>query len=97
MSWSFKAHQQLNGFVLRHENPVCRRGDRRLLHARRTTGGSRDWRLSHVWQQEVLREYLEAARTVYVSGWRTAESAYCSWQVVPQWSIASKVDSLVAM
>ena len=88
-----KARQQLNGFVLRHGHHWPSRGKARWTQAHyRWLEGLE---FGHVWQQEVLREYLEAVRT---ASERVKEvERRLLEEVVPQWSLAPVVDSLVAL
>ena len=87
-----KVRQQLNAFVLRygHHWP---RGKSRWTQAHR------QWleQLSfpHPWEEEVLREYLEAERTA--SERLQAIETRLLEEILPQWSLAPVVDSLVAL
>lgn len=86
-----KARQQLNGFVLRHDQ-------RWPAGKTRWTKGHFNWleslRFEHPWQQVVLQEYIDAvkAATARVKS-LTDEMTRC----LAQWSMAPVVRSLVAL
>ena len=86
-----KARQQLNAFVLRH-------GHAWPSNRTRWTKTHYNWleshKLAHDWQQVVLQEYIDAvkAATQRVVG-ITAQME----RVLPRWSMAPVVDSLVAL
>jgi len=87
-----KARQQLNAFVLRHRHHWAR-GKSRWTQAH--------WQwlegleFPHPWQQQVLREYLEAVRAASERV-QELERQLLS-EALPQWSLAPVVDSLVAL
>lgn len=87
-----KARQQLNAFVLRHGHHWAR-GKSRWTQAH--------WQwlegleFPHPWQQEVLREYLEAVRAASERV-HTLEAQLLN-EALPKWSLAPVVDSLVAL
>lgn len=86
-----KARQQLNAFVLRqgHHWPAGKS---------RWTKGHYNWLESlefrHAWQHIVLQEYVDAVKAA--SG-RVSDMMDQMLQVLPQWSFAPVVDSLVAL
>ena len=88
-----KARQQLNGFVLRHGHHWPSRGKTRWTQAHyRWLEGLE---FPHPCQQEVLREYLEAVRMA--SERVVAVERRLLEEVLPQWSLAPVVASLVAL
>lgn len=86
-----KARQQLNAYVLRH-------GHAWPSNRTRWTKTHYNWleslRFSHDWQQVVLQEYTDAARA---ASQRVADITAQMDRVLPQWSLAPVVDSLVAL
>lgn len=86
-----KARQQLNAFVLRHGHHWPRGKSR-------WTVAHYNWleslKLAHPWQQVVLQEYIEAVRA---AGVRVRQMTEQMMQVLPQWSLAPVVDSLIAL
>jgi len=86
-----KARQQLNAFVLRH-------GHAWPSNKTRWTKTHYNWLESlcftHDWQQVVLQEYIDAVKagTVRVNGLTAQMMA-----ILPQWSLAPVIDSLVAL
>lgn len=86
-----KARQQLNGFVLRH-------GHAWPSNKTRWTKTYYHWlgslEFAHDWQQVVLQEYLDAAQA---ASQRVADITAQMERVLPQWSLAPVVDSLVAL
>lgn len=87
-----KARQQLNAFVLRHGHHWPR-GQTRWTQAHYR------WLeqlvFSHAWQQEVLRAYLEAVRAASARV-KEVERRLLN-EVLPRWTLAPVVDSLVAL
>jgi len=86
-----KARQQLNGFVLRHGHAWP--GNRS-----RWTQAHYHWleslRFAHDWQQVVLQEYIDAVKA---ASRRVADLTAQMERVLPQWSLAPVVESLVAL
>ena len=86
-----KARQQLNGFVLRHGHAWP--GNRS-----RWTQAHYSWleslKFAHDWQQVVLQEYIDAVKA---ASRRVADITAQMERVLPQWSLAPVVDSLVAL
>jgi len=86
-----KARQQLNAFVLRH-------GHGWPSNKTRWTQTHYNWLESlefpHDWQQVVLQEYLDAVKAATQ---RVVDIAAQMERVLPHWSLAPVVDSLVAL
>ena len=86
-----KARQQLNAYVLRH-------GHSWPSNKTRWTKTHYNWleslRFPHDWQQVVLQEYIDAVK---VSTQRVIDITAQMMRVLPQWSMAVVVDSLVAL
>jgi transposase len=86
-----KARQQLNAYVLRH-------GHAWPSNKTRWTQTHYNWleslRFAHDWQQVVLQEYIDAAKA---GSNRVADITAQMERVLPQWSLAPVVDSLVAL
>lgn len=86
-----KARQQLNGYVLRH-------GHSWPLNKTRWSKTHYNWleslKFSHDWQQVVLQEYIDAVKA---ASRRVADITAQMERVLPQWSLAPVVDSLVAL
>ena len=86
-----KARQQLNAYVLRH-------GHAWPSNKTRWTKTHYHWleslRFAHDWQQVVLQEYIDAAKA---ASQRVADITAQMERVLPQWSLAPVVDSLVAL
>jgi len=86
-----KARQQLNAYVLRH-------GHAWPSNKTRWTKTHYNWleslRFGHDWQQVVLQEYIDA---VTVSSRRVSDITAQMERVLPQWSLAPVVASLVAL
>ena len=86
-----KARQQLNAYVLRH-------GHAWPSNKTRWTHTHYHWleslRFAHDWQQVVLQEYIDAAKA---GSNRVADITAQMERVLPQWSLAPVVDSLVAL
>lgn len=86
-----KARQQLNAFVLRH-------GHAWPSNKTRWTQRHYAWLesliFSHDWQYVVLQEYLDA---VQAASQRVVDIGAQMQRVLPQWSLAPVVDSLVAL
>ncbi len=86
-----KARQQLNAFVLRH-------GHSWPAGKTRWTKSHYDWleslRFEHPWQQIVLQEYTDAVKAATA---RVAEMTGQMMAVLPNWSMAPVIDSLVAL
>ena len=86
-----KARQQLNTYVLRH-------GHSWPSNKTRWTRTHYNWleslKLSHDWQQVVLQEYIDAAKA---ASHRVADITAQLERVLPQWSLAPVVNSLVAL
>ncbi len=86
-----KARQQLNAYVLRH-------GHAWPSNRTRWTQAHYHWleslRFAHDWQQVVLQEYSEAVKA---ASRRVADMTAQMERVLPQWSLAPVVDSLVAL
>ena len=86
-----KARQQLNAYVLRHGHawPSSRT---------RWTRTHYNWleslTFNHDWQQMVLQEYIDAVRAASA---RVADITAQMERVLPQWSLAPVVNSLVAL
>lgn len=87
-----KARQQLNAFVLRHGHHWPR-GKSRWTQAHWQWLETLEF--AHDWQQQVLREYLEAVRSASERV-RDLEAQLLN-EALPQWSLAPVVDALVAM
>jgi transposase len=86
-----KARQQLNAYVLRH-------GHAWPSNKTRWTQTHYHWleslKFPHDWQQVVLQEYLDAGKA---ASQRVADITAQMERVLPQWSLAPVVDSLVAL
>lgn len=86
-----KACQQLNAYVLRH-------GHAWPSSKSRWTRTHYNWlealRFAHDWQQVVLQEYIDAVKA---ASKRVADITAQMERVLPQWSLAPVVDSLVAL
>lgn len=86
-----KARQQLNAFVLRH-------GHAWPSNKTRWTQTHYNWlgslKFAHDWQQVVLQEYIDAVKGA--TG-RVSDMMAQMERVLPQWSMAPVVDSLVAL
>ncbi|MCP3880488.1 MAG: IS110 family transposase, partial [Sulfitobacter sp.] len=86
-----KARQQLNAYVLRHSHTWP-------SNKNRWTKTHYNWlealRFAHDWQQVVLQEYIDAVRA---ASQRVADITAQMERVLPQWSLAPIVDSLVAL
>ncbi len=86
-----KARQQLNAYVLRH-------GHAWPSNKARWTQSHYNWleslRFAHDWQQVVLQEYIDAAKA---ASQRVADLTAQMERVLPSWSLAPVVDSLVAL
>jgi transposase len=86
-----KARQQLNAYVLRH-------GHVWPSNKTRWTQTHYNWleslKFPHDWQQVVLQEYIDAAKA---ASQRVADITAQMERVLPQWSLAPVVDSLVAL
>lgn len=86
-----KARQQLNGYVLRHGNtwPSSKT---------RWTQAHYNWleslRFAHDWQQIVLQEYIDAVKA---TSQRVVDITAQMERVLPTWSMAPIVNSLVAL
>ena len=86
-----KARQQLNAYVLRH-------GHAWPSNKTRWTQTHYHWleslRFPHDWQQVVLQEYIDAVKA---ASRRVADLTAQMERVLPQWSLAPVVNSLVAL
>ncbi|AXO16997.1 IS110 family transposase [Thalassospira indica] len=86
-----KARQQLNAFVLRH-------GHSWPKGKTRWTQTHYNWleslKFEHAWQQVVLQEYVDAVKAATR---RVDDLTAQMMQVLPQWSLAPVVSSLVAL
>ncbi len=86
-----KARQQLNAYVLRH-------GHAWPSNRTRWTQSHCNWleslKFPHDWQQVVLQEYIEAVK---VASQRVADMTAQMMRVLPQWSLAPVVESMVAL
>jgi transposase len=86
-----KARQQLNAFVLRH-------GHAWPSNRTRWTKSHFNWleslKFAHDWQQVVLQEYIDAVKAGMQ---RVVDITAQMERVLPQWSLAPVVYSLVAM
>jgi transposase len=86
-----KARQQLNAYVLRH-------GHAWPSNKTRWTKTHYNWleslKFAHDWQQVVLQEYIDAVKA---ASQRVADITAQMERVLPQWSLAPVVDSLVAL
>lgn len=86
-----KARQQLNAFVLRH-------GHAWPSNRTRWTKTHYNWleshKLAHDWQQVVLQEYIDAVKAATQ---RVVDITAQMERVLPHWSMAPVVDSLVAL
>ena len=86
-----KARQQRNAFVLRH-------GHHWPSNKTRWTQAHYNWLESltfrHAWLRIVLQEYIDAVKIV---GARVATITDRMMKVLPQWSLAPMVDSLIAL
>jgi transposase len=86
-----KARQQLNAYVLRH-------GHAWPAHRTRWTQAHYHWleslRFAHDWQQVVLQEYIDAVKA---ASRRVADITAQMERVLPEWSLAPVVYSLVAL
>ena len=86
-----QARQQLNAFVLRHGHawPANKvRWNRPHYHWLESL------RFAHDWQQVVLQEYIDAVKA---ASQRVADLTAQMERVLPQWSLAPVVDSLIAL
>jgi transposase len=86
-----KARQQLNAYVLRHGH-AWPSNKTRWTERHYAWLGSR--KFSHDWQYVVLQEYLDAVKA---ASQRVADIGAQMERVLPQWSLAPVVDSLVAL
>lgn len=90
-SQELKARQQLGAFVLRHGNCYPK-------GKTRWTKAHNNWLESltfpHPWQQIVLQEYIDAVKA---ASQRVADILTQIEHVLPQWSLAPVVSSLVAL
>jgi len=86
-----KARQQLNAYVLRH-------GHAWPSNKTRWTKTHYNWlealKFGHDWQQVVLQEYIDAVKA---ASQRVADITMQMERVLPQWSLAPVVNSLVAL
>lgn len=86
-----KARQQLNAYVLRH-------GHAWPSHKTRWGKPHYNWleslKFVHDWQQIVLQEYIDAVKACTQ---RVSDITAQMERVLPQWSLAPVVDSLVAL
>lgn len=86
-----KARQQLNAYVLRH-------GHHWSSGKTRWTKIHYNWletlKFDHDWQQVVLQEYIDAAKAAST---RVMGMMNQIERVLPQWSVAPVVDSLIAL
>nr|VFK64815.1 MAG: Transposase IS116/IS110/IS902 family protein [Candidatus Kentron sp. TC] len=86
-----KTRQQLDAFVLRH-------GHHWPSNKTRWTQAHYNWLESltfrHAWLRIVLQEYIDAVKIV---GARVATITDRMMKVLPQWSLAPMVDSLIAL
>ncbi len=86
-----KARQQLNAYVLRH-------GHGWPANRSRWTQTHYNWleslKFAHDWQQVVLQEYIDAVKA---ASRRVADITAQMERVLPEWSLAPVVDSLVAL
>ena len=86
-----KARQQLNAFVLRH-------GHSWPGNKTRWTKTHYNWleelRFEHDWQQVVLQEYIDAVKAATQ---RVNDMTAQMERILPQWSLAPVVESLVAL
>ncbi|MEJ2529700.1 MAG: IS110 family transposase [Gammaproteobacteria bacterium] len=86
-----KARQQLNAFVLRH-------GHAWPSNRTRWTKTHYNWleshKFAHDWQQVVLQEYINAVK---VATQRVVDITAQMERILPHWSMAPVVDSLVAL
>jgi len=86
-----KARQQLNAYVLRH-------GQAWPSNKSRWTKTHYNWleslKFGHDWQQVVLQEYIDAVKA---ASQRVADITAQMERVLPQWSLAPVVTSLVAL
>jgi transposase len=86
-----KARQQLNAYVLRH-------GHHWPTGKSRWTKVHYHWleslKFGHDWQQVVLQEYIDAVKS---ASQRVTDMTAQMERVLPQWSLAPVVDSLVAL
>lgn len=86
-----KARQQLNGYVLRH-------GHAWPSNKTRWTQTHYNWleslRFAHDWQQIVLQEYIDAVKA---ASQRVVDITAQMERVLPTWSLAPVVNSLVAL
>ncbi len=86
-----KARQQLNAYVLRH-------GHAWPSNRTRWTKTHYTWleglRFAHDWQQVVLQEYIDAVKA---ASQRVADITGQMERVLPHWSLAPVIDSLVAL
>jgi transposase len=86
-----KARQQLNAYVLRH-------GHAWPSNKTRWTKTHYNWleslKFAHDWQQVVLQEYIDAVK---LTSQRVADITAQMMRVLPQWSLAPVVASLVAL
>lgn len=86
-----KARQQLNAFVLRHGHAWP---SNKTRWTQRHYGWLESLIFSHDWQYVVLQEYLDA---VQAASQRVVDIGAQMQRVLPQWSLAPVVDSLVAL
>lgn len=86
-----KARQQLNAFVLRHGHSWPR-------GKTRWTQTHYNWleslKFDHAWQQVVLQEYIDAVKAATR---RVDDLTAQMMEILPHWSLAPVVDSLVAL
>ena len=86
-----KARQQLNAYVLRHGHAWP---SNKTRWSERHYAWLESRKFSHDWQYVVLQEYLDAVKA---SSQRVADIGAQMQRVLPQWSLAPVVDSLVAL
>jgi len=86
-----KAKQQLNGFVLRHGHSWP---NNKMRWNQTHFNWLESLKFPHDWQQVVLQEYIEAVRA---AGERVADMTKQMEMILPQWSLAPVVYSLVAL
>lgn len=86
-----KARQQLNAYVLRH-------GHAWPSNRTRWTQTHYNWleslKFPHDWQQVVLQEYIDAVK---MASQRVVDMTAQMMRILPQWSLAPVVESLVAL
>lgn len=86
-----KARQQLNAYVLRHGQVWP---SRRTRWTQRHYNWLESLRFGHDWQQVVLQDYIDAVKA---ASRRVADITAQMMRVLPRWSLAPVVDSLVAL